>query len=100
MSLKFRDHPDRMCLQCHEKFAGNPEAHTRHRALSEASRCVSCHMPAIVNSLMFAARTHTIDDIPDAGMTMRFGQAESPNACLICHNDRDPEWAEERLRAW
>ena len=43
-SLRFVDQPDRMCLQCHSSFAENIEAHTRHPADSEASRCSSCHL--------------------------------------------------------
>jgi predicted CXXCH cytochrome family protein len=99
-SLKFPRDSDRMCLQCHDKFSANISAHSRHAASSEASRCVNCHMPRIMNSLLFQARTHQIDDIPDAGMTARFGQQESPNACLTCHSDKDAQWADSKLRAW
>ena len=66
--------------------------YTRHPAGSEASRCGSCHMPRIMNSLLFKSATHQIDDIPDAEMTRRFGREESPNACLLCHRDRDASW--------
>ncbi|MFN7997679.1 MAG: cytochrome c3 family protein [Bryobacteraceae bacterium] len=99
-SLKDRDRPDRMCLQCHSSLEGKIEAHTHHPAGSEASRCVSCHMPRIMNSLMFQARTHQIDDIPRADMTQRFGQAESPNACLLCHKEKDAQWLAARLQSW
>jgi len=99
-SLRFRDDPDRMCLQCHTRYTGRIEAHTHHAATSDASRCVSCHMPRIMNSLLFVARTHQIDDVPDAGMTARFGQRESPNACLLCHGEKDSQWAAARLQSW
>ncbi len=99
-SLKFRDQPDQMCLQCHLHYTGRIEAHTHHSAGSEASRCVSCHMPRIMNSLLFAARSHQIDDIPRADDTLRFGQWESPNACLGCHREKDAQWAAARLQSW
>lgn len=99
-SLKFANKPDQMCLQCHGKFAANIAAHTHHPETAEASRCVTCHMPRIMNSLMFKARTHQIDDIPDAQMTERFGQDDSPNACLLCHAEKDAQWAKQRLQAW
>ena len=99
-SLKFPNDPDRMCLECHSKFAANPSAHTHHAASHEASRCVSCHMPRIMNSVLFKARTHQIDDIPSAEMTRRFGPEESPNACLLCHADKDAHWVELKLQAW
>jgi hypothetical protein len=57
-------------------------------------------MPRIMNSLMFKARTHRIDDIPDAGMTARFCPDESPNACLLCHADKDAPWAALQLKSW
>jgi hypothetical protein len=49
-------------------------------------------MPRIMDAVLFPARTHEIDDIPDAEMTRRFGVKESPNACLACHADRDAMW--------
>ena len=57
-SLKFRDNPDRMCVQCHTGLGERPERHTRHAPDSEASRCVSCHMPRIMDALLFPARSH------------------------------------------
>ena len=99
-SLKYRADSDRMCLGCHAKFEAQPEAHTRHPAASEASRCVSCHMPRIMNALLFQARSHQIDDIPDAAMAARFGQQESPNACLLCHKNRDTAWLSNALKVW
>ncbi len=99
-SLKFPDKPDQMCLQCHSKFAADVSAHTHHPASAEASRCVTCHMPRIMNSVLFKARTHQIDDIPNAEMTERFGAEESPNACLLCHSEKDARWVELKLQAW
>ena len=98
-SLKFLDDPDRMCLQCHATQS-RMERHTRHAPESAASRCVSCHMPKIMHALMFDASTHRLDDIPDAAATARFGQERSPNACLICHQDRGADWLQRNLVSW
>lgn len=98
-SLKFRDNPDQMCLQCHNEYRDRIVKHTHHAAGSEASRCVVCHMPQIVNALLFQARSHQIE-IPRADLTARFGQAESPNACLLCHKGKDAPWAEQQLQKW
>jgi hypothetical protein len=57
-------------------------------------------MPKIMNSVMFKTMTHTIDDIPSAEMTARFGQQNSPNACLICHKDKDFAWLRAKLSQW
>jgi predicted CXXCH cytochrome family protein len=97
-SLKFLQQPDQMCLQCHTKFSAGIELHTRHPAPSEASRCVSCHMPPIMNSLLFQARTHQIDDVPNSEMALRFGPKESPNACLMCHAAKDALWVKQQLQ--
>ena len=101
-SLKFKDHPDPMCTGCHTEFqdAAAAAAHTHHPYASEGSRCVSCHMPRIMDALLFRARTHRIDDIPNAQMTLRFGQADSPNACLLCHQEKTAQWVEAQLGAW
>jgi hypothetical protein len=101
-SVKFPDHPDLMCVGCHTDFQSDTAitAHTRHRVNSEGSRCVSCHMPRIMDALLFEARTHQIDDIPKAEMTQRFGQEESPNACLLCHTEKSPQWLSQQLSAW
>ena len=53
-----------------------------------------------MNALMFEARNHQIDDIPDAEMTARFGAQDSPNACLTCHTDRDAAWLKLKIAAW
>lgn len=99
-SLRFPSDPDRMCLQCHGQFATNISAHTHHPSASDASRCVACHMPRIMNSVLFKSRTHQIDDIPNAEMTARFGPEESPNACLLCHTTKDAKWVALKLQAW
>ena len=101
-SLKYPEDPDRMCVGCHAQFAEKTaaSAHSHHAASTEASRCVSCHMPRIMNALLFRARSHQIDDIPDGDMTARFGQEESPNACLICHSDKSSQWVQAALQSW
>ncbi len=98
--LKFLDHPDQMCLQCHPSYAANPEAHTHHPAASPGSRCTACHMPKIMTTVLFKTMTHRLDDIPSAEMTERFGQKYSPNACLICHTDKDIAWLKTELAKW
>ena len=98
-SLKFKNKPNEMCLGCHQQFRNRLAAHTHHPANTEGSECVSCHMPRIVNALLFKARSHEIT-IPSADLTERFGQEDSPNACLICHANRDGSWAAQALQQW
>jgi predicted CXXCH cytochrome family protein len=98
-SLKFAAAPNEMCLGCHAEYRNRIAEHTRHAAGSEAAQCVSCHMPRIMNALLFKARSHQIE-IPSADLTERFGQQESPNVCLSCHAEKDVRWAKEQLAAW
>lgn len=99
-SLKFGPNADAMCVQCHTGLRDRAERHTRHAAGTEASRCVSCHMPRIMEAVLFQARSHEIDDIPDAEMTERFGNTDSPNACSSCHAGRDPAWLRRSLASF
>ena len=96
-SLKFGEDSDQMCVQCHTPLGEHPERHTHHAAGTEASRCVSCHMPRIMDAVLFRARSHQIDDIPDVEMTERFGASDSPNACLTCHRQRDTAWLRSQM---
>jgi hypothetical protein len=57
-------------------------------------------MPRIMDALLFPARSHEIDEVPDAEMTARFGRDESPNACLLCHRDRDVAWLTREMKAF
>lgn len=101
-ALKFRDDPNRMCTGCHTQFQDKSKiaAHTHHSLNSEGSQCVSCHMPPIMDALLFRARTHQIDDIPNPDMTQRFGQSESPNACLQCHTEKSAQWVKRQITSW
>jgi predicted CXXCH cytochrome family protein len=101
-SIKFRNQPDLMCTGCHTQFQTKQgaSAHTHHPFESEGSRCVSCHMPRIMDAVLFRARYHQIDDIPNAEMTQRFGQQDSPNACLLCHSEKTAQWVEVQLKSW
>jgi predicted CXXCH cytochrome family protein len=100
LKAEFLTNPDGMCLQCHGEFATNPASHTHHSPESPGSRCVSCHMPKIMESVLFKAMSHQIDEIPDAEMTARFGPQDSPNACLGCHEQKDAEWLGRTMRHW
>ncbi|MGH9745115.1 MAG: cytochrome c3 family protein [Candidatus Acidiferrales bacterium] len=101
-ALKLPEDPNQMCTGCHTQFKDSPKAaaHSHHSAASEASQCVSCHMPRIMDALLFRARTHQIDDIPNPDMTQRFGQSESPNACLQCHTEKSAQWVKQRIASW
>jgi predicted CXXCH cytochrome family protein len=98
-SLKFSNNPNEMCLGCHSEYRNRIAEHSRHSPKLEASQCVTCHMPRVMNALLFKARSHQIE-IPSADLTERFGQEDSPNVCLTCHAEQGAAWAKEQLAAW
>jgi len=86
---------DKACLPCHEERVANAAAHSRHPAGSEASRCVSCHMPMTEFARMRRSDHSMLPPTPAATIAYK-----SPNACNLCHTDKDAAWAEHQVRAW
>jgi Flp pilus assembly protein TadD len=86
---------NRSCLPCHKKIADEPVAHGHHAAGSVGNRCVSCHMP----TTRFAAMARTDHSMrpPTPAATREF---QSPNACNLCHADKDAAWADGWVRKW
>jgi tetratricopeptide (TPR) repeat protein len=87
--------PNRACLPCHADRVNESAAHTRHPAGSEADRCTACHMPQTEFARMRRS-DHSMRP-PTPAATIRFG---SPNACNLCHADRDAAWADRLVRQW
>jgi HEAT repeat protein/cytochrome c554/c'-like protein/doubled CXXCH motif protein len=74
----------------------NLEAHTHHRADSQGSRCIECHMSDVNWRLFTRRRDHTFQP-PVPELTARYGE---PNACTTCHDDKPPEWAAALMDTW
>ena len=92
-----------ICLTCHSANGANgPKApsmaqHTHHAAGSTGSDCMSCHMPAIAQTIADVnVRSHTFRFITPA----QSEHLKVPNACVTCHKDRSNAWATEELKKW
>ncbi|MGD8861641.1 MAG: cytochrome c3 family protein [Myxococcales bacterium] len=87
---------DAMCTQCHDELAEADAvaAHARHDPGSAGSHCVGCHMPRSVYGLVRAHRSHRVASPPSDPLAA----AGSPNACVLCHVDRDLGWATAQTR--
>lgn len=83
------------CLPCHENKLNNIEQHTHHAAESEASRCISCHMPMSAFARMNRSDHSMLPPTPAASKVYN-----SPNACNICHQDKTAAWADAYVRQW
>jgi tetratricopeptide (TPR) repeat protein len=87
--------PNAACLPCHQEKVDNATAHTHHQVDSTGNRCIACHMPMTEFARM-ARSDHSMRP-PTPAATLKF---KSPNACNLCHKDRDPMWADQQVRQW
>jgi len=85
-----------LCTGCHKAIGANVAAHTHHAPASAGSSCLDCHMPAVTAGLKAQIRDHSIG-IPAPVNTVRHG---IPNACNLCHRDKDAAWAVQQTTAW
>ena len=95
-SLELRAPGDGVCLQCHRSERYAARAHHHHAPDREGARCVNCHMPASTYMGVDPRRDHSLR-VPRPDLSVTIG---TPNACNGCHEDRDANWALDRLRDW
>ncbi|MEW6584679.1 MAG: tetratricopeptide repeat protein [Nitrospirota bacterium] len=88
---KFND----ACMPCHEKHVKDPSQHTHHNPDSEASKCISCHMPKTEFARMNRSDHSMRPPMPAASIAFK-----SPNACNICHADKEARWANDFVHQW
>jgi hypothetical protein len=93
---QLRPDANALCTRCHAATGQALAAHTHHGSDSAGSSCVECHMPRTVLSIKAEIRDHSMS-IPVPENTIAHG---IPNACNLCHKDRDAKWATERMNAW
>jgi tetratricopeptide (TPR) repeat protein len=86
---------NKACLPCHEERVNNAPAHTRHEEKSPGNRCISCHMPMTSFARMNRSDHSMLPPVPAATMAY-----QSPNACNLCHADKDAAWADKQVREW
>ena len=93
-----------VCSSCHSVGSQNGphtatlEEHTHHAAGSAGSQCVACHMPKVQPELPggpFIA-SHTFHFVTPAQTDAQ----QIPNACNLCHKDKDTKWAGAQLAGW
>lgn len=83
------------CLPCHAERVANAEAHTHHPKAGEGGRCIDCHMPTTEFARM--RRSDHSFRPPTPAATIAF---QSPNACNLCHSDKESLWADALVREW
>jgi len=85
------------CLPCHAERVAKAAEHIHHPLDKPGvpTQCVSCHMPMTAFARMNRS-DHSMRP-PAPAATMQFG---SPNACNLCHKDKDAAWADQNVRKW
>ncbi|MGE5294198.1 MAG: tetratricopeptide repeat protein [Solirubrobacterales bacterium] len=93
--FKDAENPNVACSPCHQERVQNVASHTHHKADSTGNRCIACHMP-MTDFARMTRSDHSMRP-PAPAATLRF---KSPNACNICHTDKDVAWADQQVRSW
>ena len=91
--FRFKDEPNAACTSCHENRKGKLQEHSRHT--KGVTECIQCHMPMTRFGGMNRSDHSMRPPMPSA--TIRF---QSPNACNLCHTDKDAQWADDLVRQW
>lgn len=93
---QLRPDANRLCTRCHTEIKNAVAAHTHHAPTSAGSSCVECHMPRTVFSIKAEIRDHSMS-IPVPENTLHHN---IPNACNLCHKDRDAQWSLAHMNDW
>ncbi len=96
-----------LCEQCHtptppKQFPSlqaknyDTSGHHHHLPGSPGAQCVNCHMPVHTYMQVDQRRDHSMR-IPRPDLNEKTG---SPDACTMCHKDREPSWAAKAIDSW
>jgi tetratricopeptide (TPR) repeat protein len=89
------DKKNNACLPCHADKVDKASEHSHHQKGSEGSQCISCHMPKTEFARMSRSDHSMLPPTPSTTIAYK-----SPNACNVCHKDKDAAWADKWARQW
>ena len=92
-SLKLRADGNNLCAQCHLPKKYDSSDHHLHKANTEGSQCINCHMPSKNFMVVDGRRDHSFR-IPRPDLSVKL---DAPNACTQCHTDKPAQWAAAKL---
>ena len=96
-TLKRKAAGDKVCFQCHNDEKYTASSHHNHKVGSSGSSCISCHMPARTYMGVDSRNDHSFRvPRPDVSVEMK----EVPNACNLCHTDKDAQWSSDAMKKW
>ena len=89
------DKKNNACMPCHAANVENASDHSHHPKGSAGSQCISCHMPKTEFARMRRSDHSMLPPTPSTTIAYK-----SPNACNVCHTDKDAAWADGWVRQW
>ncbi|MDR2115495.1 MAG: tetratricopeptide repeat protein [Planctomycetaceae bacterium] len=100
-SLELKFQGNRLCTQCHSPSIYDTIKHHFHpNTAKPGTQCVECHFPQSTYMVVDPRRDHSIRK-PSPALTLAAGV---PNACSICHRDKNKgetlEWARDHIDRW
>ncbi|WP_299570632.1 multiheme c-type cytochrome [uncultured Shewanella sp.] len=78
-----------ICFKCHVPNEYTAAKHSQHQEGSEASLCVTCHMPKTTYMEIDPRADHSFQ-IPRPDISQQIG---TPNVCTSCHTKETNQWA-------
>ncbi len=96
-TLDRKSEGDKVCSKCHSEEKYTAASHHKHKEGGEGASCISCHMPARTYMGVDSRNDHSFRvPRPDISVEMK----EVPNACNLCHTDKDAQWATDAMKKW
>jgi predicted CXXCH cytochrome family protein len=95
-SLKLKADGNALCATCHLPTKFDTPKHHFHKSGTQATQCVSCHMPSKNYMVIDPRRDHSFR-VPRPDLSVKLG---TPNACTQCHVERTNEWAAAATKKW
>ncbi|NOR55075.1 MAG: hypothetical protein GQ531_02585 [Sulfurovum sp.] len=96
-SLERKGVGDKVCFSCHQSATYTAPTHHKHKTGSKGASCISCHMPARTYMGVDSRNDHSFR-VPRPDVSME--HKEVPNACNLCHTDKDATWATDAMKKW
>ena len=96
-TLKRKSEGDKVCYQCHSEEKYTATSHHKHKEGGEGASCVSCHMPARTYMGVDSRNDHSFR-VPRPDVSVE--NEEIPNACNLCHTDKDAKWSTDAMKKW
>jgi len=95
-TLKTRLPGNQLCQRCHVPERFDTKAHHFHEPGSTGASCVACHMPTQKYMVVHDRLDHSLR-VPRPDLSTPLG---SPDACTMCHADKQPSWAAAAMDGW